>query len=29
MFAWQYRARPLLPVGDPYLRDALASTGGH
>ena len=28
-FAWQYRARPLLPVGDPYLRDALASTGGH
>jgi hypothetical protein len=29
LFAWQYRARPLLPVGDPYLRDALASTGGH
>jgi hypothetical protein len=29
MFAWQYRARPLLPVGDPYLRDALAHSGGH
>jgi hypothetical protein len=29
LFAWQYRARPLLPVGDPYLRDALAHTGGH
>lgn len=29
MFAWQYRARPLLPVGDPYLRDALAHQGGH
>lgn len=29
LFAWQYRARPLLPVGDPYLREALASHGAH
>jgi hypothetical protein len=29
LFAWQYRAKPLLPVGDPYLRDALAHQGGH
>jgi hypothetical protein len=29
LFVWQYRARPLLPVGDPYLPEALASHGAH
>jgi hypothetical protein len=29
LFAWQYRARPLLPVGDPYLQEALSSHGAH
>jgi hypothetical protein len=29
MFFTQLRDRPLLPVGDPYLHDALASGGGH
>ena len=29
LFAWRSRARPLLPVGDPYLREALASHGAH
>jgi hypothetical protein len=29
LFAWQYRGRPLLPVGDPYLQEALSSHGAH
>jgi len=29
MFWSQLRQRPLLPVGDPYLQDALESSGGH
>jgi hypothetical protein len=29
VFAWQYRARPVLPVRDPYLKEALASHGAH
>ena len=29
MFFTQLAQRPLLPVGDPYLREALESTGGH
>ncbi|HEY8551459.1 MAG TPA: hypothetical protein VIL35_15990 [Vicinamibacterales bacterium] len=29
LFAMQYRARPLLPIGDPYLPEALASHGAH
>lgn len=29
MFYTQLGRRPLLPVGDPYLREALQSTGGH
>jgi hypothetical protein len=29
MFFTQLRDRPLLPLGDPYLHDALASGGGH
>jgi hypothetical protein len=29
MFFTQLRDRPLLPVGDPYLHDSLASGGGH
>jgi hypothetical protein len=29
MFLTQLRARPLLAVGDPYLRESLASGGGH
>ena len=29
MFLTQLRQRPLLPINDPYLQDALESTGGH
>jgi hypothetical protein len=29
MFYTQLGRRPLLPAGDPYLREALQSTGGH
>ncbi len=29
MFLTQLGLRPLLPAGDPYLREALQSTGGH
>jgi hypothetical protein len=29
MFLTQLRQRPLLAVGDPYLRQALETTGGH
>jgi hypothetical protein len=29
MFLSQLGRRPLFPVGDPYLREALQSTGGH
>jgi hypothetical protein len=29
MFFTQLGRRPLLPVGDPYLREALQSSGGH
>ncbi|NOT43897.1 MAG: hypothetical protein HOP14_04760 [Acidobacteria bacterium] len=29
MFFTQLRQRPLLPIRDPYLQDALESTGGH
>lgn len=29
MFFTQLRQRPLLAVGDPYLREALQTTGGH
>jgi hypothetical protein len=29
MFYTQLRERPLLPIGDPYLAEALESTGGH
>jgi hypothetical protein len=29
LFAWQYRASPVLPVGDPYLPEALSSHGAH
>jgi hypothetical protein len=29
MFLTQLRQRPLLAVGDPYLRESLASGGGH
>lgn len=29
MFFTQLRQRPLLAVGDPYLREALETTGGH
>lgn len=29
MFFTQLRQRPLLPIGDPYLPQALESTGGH
>ena len=29
MFYTQLGRRPLLPVGDPYLREALQSSGGH
>ena len=29
MFYTQLGRRPLMPVGDPYLREALQSTGGH
>ena len=29
MFFTQLRGRPLLPLGDPYLAEALESTGGH
>jgi hypothetical protein len=28
MFFTQLRRRPLLAVGDPYLRESLASAGG-
>jgi hypothetical protein len=28
-FAYQLKQRPLVPVGDPYLEEALAHTGGH
>lgn len=28
-FAYQLKARPLLPIGDPYLKDALEHGGGH
>ena len=29
LFAWQYRASPVLPIGDPYLPEALSSHGAH
>jgi hypothetical protein len=29
MFFTQLRQRPLLPIGDPYLPEALESAGGH
>jgi hypothetical protein len=29
LFAWQYRGGALLPVGDPYLKEALSSHGAH
>jgi hypothetical protein len=29
LFAWQYKASPVLPVGDPYLPEALSSHGAH
>jgi hypothetical protein len=29
MFLTQLAQRPLLAVGDPYLREALETTGGH
>jgi hypothetical protein len=29
LFAWQYRATPVLPVGDPKLPEALSSHGAH
>ena len=29
MFYTQLRERPLLPIGDPYLAEALESMGGH
>ncbi|HXG93301.1 MAG TPA: hypothetical protein VNN73_13210 [Blastocatellia bacterium] len=28
-FAYQLKQRPLIPIGDPYLEDALAHTSGH
>ena len=29
LFAWQYKASPILPIGDPYLPEALSSHGAH
>jgi hypothetical protein len=29
LFAWQYQASPVLPIGDPYLPEALSSHGAH
>jgi hypothetical protein len=29
LFAAQYKSTPVLPIGDPYLPEALASHGGH
>jgi hypothetical protein len=29
LFAWQYKASPVLPIGDPYLPEALSSHGAH
>ena len=29
LFAAQYKGSPVLPIGDPYLPEALASHGGH
>lgn len=29
LFAWQYKASPVLPMGDPYLPEALSSHGAH
>jgi hypothetical protein len=29
LFAWQYKASPVLPVGDPYLPEALSRHGAH
>jgi hypothetical protein len=28
-FAYQLKQRPLIPVGDPYLEEALAPAAGH
>ena len=27
LFAWQYQGPPVLPIGDPYVPEALASHG--
>jgi hypothetical protein len=29
MFFTQLRQRPMLAIGDPYLRESLAGAGGH
>ena len=29
LFAWQYKGSPVLPIGDPYLPEALSSHGAH
>jgi hypothetical protein len=29
MFLTELRKRPLLAIGDPYLRESLAGGGGH
>jgi hypothetical protein len=29
LFAWQYKSSPVLPIGDPYLPEALSSHGAH